>query len=80
MASMITINLLRFLYFNVFSASFYITFLSDGIATSINKQILFTLFLIFISCFLAKTSLFFCMFSVYHQQQQQLSTAVNLQV
>jgi len=30
----------RFLYFNLFSGSFNITFLFDGIATSINKQIL----------------------------------------
>jgi hypothetical protein len=37
---------ITFLYFNFFSASFYITFLSDGIATSINNQILPDLFLI----------------------------------
>jgi hypothetical protein len=30
---------LRFLYINLFSASFWITFLSDGIATSVNKQV-----------------------------------------
>jgi hypothetical protein len=39
------ISILRFLYINSFSASFCTTFLSDGIATSINKQIL-SLFLI----------------------------------
>jgi hypothetical protein len=39
-------TILRFLYFNFFSASFCITFLSDGIATLINKQVL-SLFLIF---------------------------------
>jgi hypothetical protein len=33
------------LYFNFFSDSFFITFLSDGIATSISKQILFYMFL-----------------------------------
>jgi hypothetical protein len=32
--------ILKFLYLNLFSDSFYITFLSDGIATSISKQIL----------------------------------------
>jgi hypothetical protein len=34
------ISILRFLYFNFLSASFCITFLSDGIATSINKQVI----------------------------------------
>jgi hypothetical protein len=38
------ISILRFLYFNFFSSSFCITFLSDGIATSINKQVLSFLF------------------------------------
>jgi hypothetical protein len=33
------IPILKFLYFNFFSDSFCITFLSDGIATSISKQI-----------------------------------------
>jgi hypothetical protein len=37
------ISILRFLYFNFFSASFCITFLSDGIATSINKQVVSSL-------------------------------------
>jgi hypothetical protein len=32
------ISILKFLYFNFFSDSFCITFLSDGIATSISKQ------------------------------------------
>jgi hypothetical protein len=36
------------LYFNFFSDSFCITFLSDGFATSINKQILSFLFIIII--------------------------------
>jgi hypothetical protein len=40
------IYILEFLYFNLFSDSFCITFLSDGIATSISKQILSFLFLI----------------------------------
>jgi hypothetical protein len=39
------ISILRFLYFNFFLASFCITFLSDGIATSMNKQVLSFLFL-----------------------------------
>jgi hypothetical protein len=34
------ISMLKFLYFHFFSGSFCITFLSDGIATSISKQIL----------------------------------------
>jgi len=46
-----------FLYFN-FLASFYITFLSDDIATSISKQILSVLFLIIMPGLLARTSLF----------------------
>jgi hypothetical protein len=36
------------LYFNFFSASLCITFLSDGTATSINKQVLSFLFLVII--------------------------------
>jgi hypothetical protein len=34
------ISILKFLYFNFFSNSFCITFLSDGIATSISKRII----------------------------------------
>jgi hypothetical protein len=34
------ISILRFLYFNLFSVSFCVTFLSDCIATSIKKQVL----------------------------------------
>jgi hypothetical protein len=34
------ISIPKFLYFNLFSAPIYITFLSDGITSSINKQIL----------------------------------------
>jgi hypothetical protein len=44
---------------NFFFASFLITFLSDGIATSINKQIL-SLFLIIMSRKFARTCLFVC--------------------
>jgi hypothetical protein len=51
------ISILRFLYFNFFSAYFCIIFLSDGIATSINKQVLSFLFLIIISGLFAKISL-----------------------
>jgi hypothetical protein len=39
------ISVLRFLYFNLFSASYCITFLNDGIATSLNKHFLSSLFL-----------------------------------
>jgi hypothetical protein len=49
------IYILRFLYFNFFSASFYITFLSDAIATSINKHVLSFLFLIIMPGLFAKT-------------------------
>jgi hypothetical protein len=42
------ISILRFLYFNFFSAYFCIIFLPNGIATSINKQVLSFLFLIII--------------------------------
>jgi hypothetical protein len=40
------ISILKFLYFNSFSDSFCITFLSDDIATSISKQILYFFFLL----------------------------------
>jgi hypothetical protein len=39
------ISILKFLYFNFFLDSFSIAFLSDGIATSISKQIF--IFLVF---------------------------------
>jgi hypothetical protein len=42
------ISILRFLYFNFFSASFCITFLSDGIAASINKQVFIIIIIIII--------------------------------
>jgi hypothetical protein len=51
------ISILKLLYFNFFSDSFCITFLSDGIATSISKQILSFLFLIIMSGLFARTSL-----------------------
>jgi hypothetical protein len=54
------IYILKFLYFNFFSDSFRITFLSDGIATSISKQILSFLFLIIMSDLFARTSLSVC--------------------
>ena len=37
------ISIVRSLYFKIFSASFLITFLSPGIATSINVHVLFSL-------------------------------------
>jgi hypothetical protein len=43
------ISILKFLYFNLFSDSFCITFLSDSIATSISKQILSLLLLLLLS-------------------------------
>jgi hypothetical protein len=46
------ISILRFLHFNFFSASFCITFLNDGIATSIDKQVLSFLFLTIMSLLL----------------------------
>jgi hypothetical protein len=48
------ISVLRFLYFNLFLAFFCITFLFDGIATSISKQFLS----LFLACFLKNES--FC--------------------
>jgi hypothetical protein len=54
------ISILQFLYFNFFSDSFCITFPSDGIATSISKQILSFLFLIIMSGLFARTSLSVC--------------------
>jgi hypothetical protein len=54
------ISILTFLYFNLFSDSFCITFLSDGIATSISKQILSVMFLIIMSGLFARTSLSVC--------------------
>jgi hypothetical protein len=54
------ISVLKFLYFNFFSDSFCITFLSDGIDTSISKQTLSFLFLIIMSGLFARTSLSVC--------------------
>jgi hypothetical protein len=51
------ISILKFLYFNFFSDSFCITFLSDRIAASISMQILSFMFLIIMSGLLARTSL-----------------------
>jgi hypothetical protein len=45
------------LYFNFFSASFWTTFLSAGIATSISVHVFSFLFLIIISGLFAVTSL-----------------------
>jgi hypothetical protein len=53
------ISILKFLYFNFFSDS-CITFLLDGIATSISKQILSFMFLIIISGLFSRTSLSVC--------------------
>ena len=50
----------KLLYFNFFSASFCTTFLSAGIATSINVLIFSFLFLIIISGLFAVTSLSVC--------------------
>jgi len=52
------ISTLTFLYFNFFSASFCTAFLSNGIATSIYKQILSVFLLIFISDLYATTCLY----------------------
>jgi hypothetical protein len=54
------ISILNFLYFNFFLDSFRTTFLSDGIATSVSKQILSFLFLIIMSGLFARTSLSVC--------------------
>jgi hypothetical protein len=51
------ISMLRFLYVNFFSASFCITFLSDGIVASLSKKILSVLCLIIMSGLLARTYL-----------------------
>ena len=46
------ISIVRSLYFKIFSASFLITFLSPGIATSINMHVLFSLSRIIMSGFI----------------------------
>jgi hypothetical protein len=48
------IYILKFLYFNFFSDSFCITFLSDGTATSISKRILSFMFFIIMSGLFAR--------------------------
>jgi hypothetical protein len=45
----LSVSTLNFLYFNFFLASFSVTFLSDGIATSISEQMLPVVLLIMIS-------------------------------
>jgi hypothetical protein len=50
---------LRFLYFNLFSVSFCIAFLSDSIVTAVSKQIM-SLFLTIMSDLFARTSLSVC--------------------
>jgi hypothetical protein len=47
-------------YFNLFLDSFCITYLSDGFASSISKQISSFLFLIIMSGLFARTSLSVC--------------------
>jgi hypothetical protein len=65
------ISVLRCLYFNFFSASFCITFLSDGtIATSINKQVLSFLVLIIMSGLFAKTSYYY----YYYKEHKDMET------
>ena len=54
------ISLHKLLYFNFFSASFCTTFLSAGIATSINVHVFSLLFLIIISGIIAVNSLSVC--------------------
>ena len=54
------ISIHKLLYFNFFSASFCITFLSAGIATSISVHVFSLLFLIIISGLFAVTSLSAC--------------------
>jgi hypothetical protein len=54
------IFILRFLYYNSFSAPFCITFLSDDIATLINNQVLSFLFLTIMSGLFARNSLSIC--------------------
>jgi hypothetical protein len=54
------ISILRFLYSSSFSASFCVILLSDGIATSISKQISSVLFPILMSGLLPITSLSVC--------------------
>ena len=51
------ISIVRSLYFKIFSASFLITFLSPGIATSINMHVLFSLSQIIMSGLLLEISL-----------------------
>jgi len=52
--------MLRYLNFKFFSAPLCITFLSDGIGTSISKQNLSISFLSIVSGLLARTSLYVC--------------------
>jgi hypothetical protein len=51
------ISIHKLLYFNLFSASFYMTFLFAGIAMSISMHIFSFMFLIIISGLRARTSL-----------------------
>jgi hypothetical protein len=60
------ISVLRFLYFNFFSDS-CTTFLCDGIAMSISKQILSFLFLIIMSDLFSRTSLSVCLYPLIPQ-------------
>jgi hypothetical protein len=54
------ISIPKLLYFNFFSASFCMTFLSVGIATSVSVLVFSFLFLIIISGLFAVTSLSVC--------------------
>jgi len=54
------VSIVRSLYFKIFSASFLITFLSPGIATSINMHVLFSLSQIIMSGLLLGTGLSVC--------------------
>jgi len=55
-----SISIHKLLYFNFFPSSFYTTFLSAGIATSISVHVLSFLFLIFISGLFVVTLLSVC--------------------
>jgi len=57
---MCCISIVRSLYFKIFLASFLITFLSPGIAMSINMHVLFSLSQIIMSVLLLETVLSVC--------------------
>ena len=70
------ISIMRYLYFKIFSASFSITFLCPGIATSINMHVPFLLLWIMMSVLLLGIVLLVCTFW-FHNMVTLLSWLVS---